>query len=70
MANEYRLSFTASEIDNKLKEISELSTIIDANILTIDYDNLLAFDTNELVFEAATTRAILGQAMLGRMILG
>lgn len=37
-------------------------------VLNIDYEHLLAFDTNEVVISAASV-AIIGQAMLGRMIL-
>ena len=39
-------------------------------IFNIDYDNLLAFDTNEIVFNSElTASAILGKAVIGRMIL-
>jgi hypothetical protein len=47
-----------------------LSNIIDTYILTIDYDTLLAFDTSEIVTGAtSTTTSVLGQAMLGQMVL-
>ena len=47
---------------------SLLSGLLDDYMLNIDYD-VIAFDTSELVFETST-RAILGQAMLGRIVLG
>ena len=47
-----------------------LSNIIENYILNIDYENLLAFDTSEIVFEASNTTSVLGQAILGQMILG
>ena len=36
--------------------------------LTIDYNAMLAFDTTEIVF-GTNTSAILGQAILGQMVL-
>jgi hypothetical protein len=45
-----------------------LSNIIETYILTVDYDALLAFDTSELVI-GATTTSVLGQAILGQMVL-
>lgn len=36
--------------------------------LNIDYDNFLAFDTSEIVFGSNNT-SVLGQAILGQMIL-
>lgn len=37
-------------------------------MLAIDYDTVLAFDTSEIIF-GANTSSILGQAILGQMIL-
>ena len=50
--------------DNQL-----LSEIIKNYLLNVDYSTL-AFDTSEIVFGGVSTTSILGQAMLGRMILG
>lgn len=50
-----------------------LSTIIETYVLTIDYNQLLAFDTTEIVFDENTnssTSAVLGKAILGQMVLG
>ena len=38
------------------------------NITDIDYDSMLAFDTSEIVFNTNVT-SVLGQAILGQMIL-
>jgi hypothetical protein len=47
-----------------------LSNILETYILDIDYDTLLAFDTSEIVVSADTTRtSVLGQAILGQMVL-
>lgn len=35
----------------------------------IDYENDLAFNTNEIVFGGSNSSSILGQAILGQMIL-
>jgi hypothetical protein len=48
---------------------SLLSNIIENYILTIDYDTLLAFDTSEIVTGATSTTSVLGQAILGQMVL-
>jgi hypothetical protein len=43
---------------------SLLSNILETYILNIDYENLLAFDTSEIITSAtSTTSAILGQAI-------
>lgn len=47
-----------------------LSSIIDNYIINIDYENLLAFDTSEIVIgNSMSTSSVLGQAILGQMIL-
>jgi hypothetical protein len=46
-----------------------LSDILDMYILNIDYENLLAFDTSEIVIGATSTTSVLGQAILGQMVL-
>ena len=46
-----------------------LSNIIENYILSIDYDTLLAFDTSEIVTGATSTTSVLGQAILGQMVL-
>lgn len=46
-----------------------LSNLINTYLLSIDYDSL-AFDTDEIVIvNANTTTAVLGQAILGQLIL-
>ena len=48
---------------------SLLSSILETYILNIDYDTLLAFDTSEIVTGATSTTSVLGQAILGQMVL-
>jgi hypothetical protein len=50
-------------------ENSLLSELIDTYILNIDYDTLLAFDTSEIVTGVTSTTSVLGQAILGQMVL-
>ena len=49
-------------------QVTEMSTSIDSYLLNIDYDAILAFDTSEVIF-GTTTSSVLGQAILGQMIL-
>lgn len=46
-----------------------LSNILETYVLNIDYDTLLAFDTSEVVTGATSTTSVLGQAILGQMVL-
>ena len=46
-----------------------LSDLLENYILNIDYDTTLSFDTSEIVFNIENTTSILGQAILGKMIL-
>lgn len=63
---EYALS---SEFDNLSDVVSTVSSLVDTYVLDIDYDTILSFDTSEVIF-GKNTSSVLGQAMLGRMILG
>lgn len=47
-----------------------LSYILDNYLLNIDYDNILAFDTTEIVINTNVKSSILGKAILGSMVLG
>jgi hypothetical protein len=38
-------------------------------MLNIDYETLLAFDTSEIVIGATSATSVLGQAILGQMVL-
>lgn len=52
--------------------IEEVQADIEPYIFNIDYDTLLAFDTSEIVFDyssSTSTSSILGEAILGKMIL-
>lgn len=46
-----------------------LSQLLEQHIFNIDYDTILAFDTSEIVFGNTSTTSILGQAILGQLIL-
>lgn len=46
-----------------------LSDILETYIFNIDYNALLAFDTSEIVIGATSTTSVLGQAILGQMVL-
>lgn len=50
--------------------LDEFDAIISTYILNIDYDALLAFDTTEIVVGSTTnTTSVLGQAVLGQLVL-
>ena len=72
---EARELFTNIITHKKISQDSNLllSDIIETYILNIDYDSKIKFDTAEIVIGGATsdsTTAILGKAILGKMILG
>ena len=53
---------------------SDIREIIKTNLMDIDYEALLAFDTSEIVFGTAddtdsNTTSVLGRAILGQMVL-
>lgn len=56
-----------SSLDKKL--LDELNIQFEEYILNIDYNKILAFDTSEIVFDKNSS-SILGQAILGQLILG
>lgn len=45
-----------------------VNEIFNTYILNIDYDATLAFDTSEIIF-GTNTSSVLGQAILGQMVL-
>lgn len=77
LINETDLSnyYTKEEILKKLNSQNIqhnsyiLSDLLENYILNIDYDTTLSFDTSEIVFNIENTTSILGQAILGKMIL-
>lgn len=52
-----------------LHNSNALSQILEQHILNIDYNTILAFDTSEIVFGNTSTTSVLGQAILGQLIL-
>ena len=55
--------------DRVTHENDLLSNIIDTYILDVDYDTLLAFDTSEIIIGETQSTSILGQAILGQLVL-
>lgn len=53
---------------NILHNNESLYNLLNAYILDIDYDAILAFDTSEIIFDTNTS-SVLGQAILGQMVL-
>ena len=52
------------------KAVGDVISEIQPYFLNIDYENLLAFDTTEIVIGSlANTTSVLGQAILGQMVL-
>ena len=63
------LSFIIILSNNIYHDNELLSNIINEYMMNIDY-NMLSFDTTEIVFDnSASTSPILGQAILGQLIL-
>ena len=52
-----------------LHNSNTLSQLLEQHILNIDYDTILAFNTSEIVFGNVSTTSVLGQAILGQLIL-
>ena len=46
-----------------------LSELLQLYMLDIDYQSTLAFNTSEIIISREETTAVLGQAMLGKMVL-
>lgn len=64
------LPFFASDISSTqvLHNLLPLDGIIDEYLLNIDYDTSLGFDVSEIIFSGTTT-SVLGQAILGQLVL-
>lgn len=63
LVNCEHLNLIARKLNSKIKEQTNY-------LNNIDYDNLLAFDTSEIVFDNVATTSMLGKASLGQMVLG
>ena len=50
------------------QQIDDAIATIEQYFLNIDYDSTLAFDTSEVIF-GTNSSAVLGQAILGQMVL-
>lgn len=49
-------------------QVTELSEYAELYLLNINYEDILAFDTSEIIF-GTSTLSVLGQAILGQMVL-
>lgn len=63
------LPFAYDALASDISAISDKITNIEFYILNIDYDAILAFDTSEIIFGTTSTTSVLGQAILGQMVL-
>ena len=61
-----------AKLDEFSNQINNRVETLEACILNIDYENILSFDTTEIVVGVSNsvTTSILGKAILGQMILG
>lgn len=66
--NNETLVAVINAIDETKADKEYVNEIFNTYILNIDYNTLLAFDTSEIVFGSSTS-SILGQAILGQMVL-
>ena len=51
------------------KAVGDEISYVKSYILDIDYESTLAFDTSEIIFDTINTTSVLGQAILGQIIL-
>ena len=56
------------DFDGLTSQVTELSTSVESYLFSIDYDATLAFDTSEII-SGTNTSSILGEAILGQMVL-
>lgn len=68
--NNETLMAVINAIDETKADKDYIDEIFNLYLLNIDYDNTLAFDTSEIVIGEITNTAMLGRAILGKMILG
>lgn len=67
--NNETLMAVINAIDETKADKEYVDEIFNMYLLNIDYDTILGFDTSEIVFGNTSTTSILGQAILGQMIL-
>lgn len=67
--NNEMLMAVINAIDETKVDKEYIDEIFNMYLLNINYDVALGFDTSEIVFENTSTTSILGQAILGQMIL-
>ena len=67
--NNEMLMAVINAIDETKADKEYVDEIFNMYLLNIDYDTILGFDTSEIVFGNTSTTSILGQAILGQLIL-
>lgn len=67
--NNETLMAVINAIDETKADKDYVDQIFNTYLLNIDYNTALAFDTSEIVINNINTSSILGQAILGQMVL-
>lgn len=70
--DDIQLNYLITKLIEKIDDKAEDEDVEKLNeyILNIDYENTLAFDTSEIVIDVGVnTTSVLGQAILGQMLL-
>lgn len=67
--NNEMLMAVINAIDETKADKEYIDEIFNMYLLNIDYDVTLGFDTSEIVFGTTTATSVLGQAILGQIIL-
>ena len=67
--NNEMLMAVINAIDETKVDKEYVDQIFNMYLLNINYDTVLGFDTSEIVLNTSTTTSILGQAILGQLIL-
>lgn len=67
--NNEMLMAVINAIDETKVDKEYIDEIFNMYLLNIDYNTVLGFDTSEIVFNTSATTSVLGQAILGQLIL-
>ena len=67
--NNEMLMAVINAIDETKVDKEYANEIFNMYLLNIDYDTVLGFDTSEIIFGNTSTTSVLGQAILGQLIL-
>lgn len=67
--NNEMLMAVINAIDETKADKEYIDEIFNMYLLNINYDTTLGFDTSEIIFGNTSTASVLGQAILGQLIL-